>query len=170
MHMQLSSSSSLRYLLAACVYFCISPVMPAGAESEDVLRQRVLTMWRNRQDAIKSLRLSWTEQRTDTKGAFYRRIDDAYVALPLEDTTYKGDCSLLVQGRSSFYEYRGKTLRRVSFLVFPFDGPPALYGRTGTRAKTKSDFLPVKYIDPQKSGLQVIINEHGNHLELHLTD
>lgn len=59
---------------------------------------------------------------------------------------------------------------RVSFLVFPFDGPPAIYGRTQKGAKKKNDFLPVKYTDPQRSGLQVIINDRDNHLELHLTD
>lgn len=59
---------------------------------------------------------------------------------------------------------------RVSFLVFPFDGPSAIYGRTQKGAKKKSDYLPVKYTDPQKSGLQVIINDRDNHLELHLTD
>jgi hypothetical protein len=73
---------------------------------------------------------------------------------------------------TSFREFDGAIpgTYRVSFIVYPMDGPPALYGRTGTRAKTKSDFLPVKYTDPQKSGLQVIINERDNHLELHLTD
>ena len=55
---------------------------------------------------------------------------------------------------------------RVSFLVYPLDGPPALYGRT----KKKSDYLPVKYTDPQRSGLQVVISDRDNHLELHLTD
>jgi hypothetical protein len=58
---------------------------------------------------------------------------------------------------------------RVSFLIFPFDGPSEIYGR-GKQARKKSDFLPVKYTDPQRSGIQVIINDDGNHLEIHLTD
>jgi hypothetical protein len=73
---------------------------------------------------------------------------------------------------TTFREFDGAVpgTYRVSFIVYPMDGPPALYGRTGTRAKTKSDFLPVKYTDPQTSGLQVIINQRDNHLEIHLTD
>ncbi len=59
---------------------------------------------------------------------------------------------------------------RVSFVVFPFDGHPAVYGRNQKGRKTKSDFLPVKYTDPQRSGLQVVVNDRDNHLELHLTE
>lgn len=122
------SWSLLCYFLIAYGYCCIVPVMTASAETEDVLRQRVLAMWQNRQDSIKSLRVIWAQERTDTKGGIYRRIDNDYVALPREDTTYHGDCRMLIQEGSSFYEYKGLTLHLGSgqylptHMIFAFDG------------------------------------------------
>lgn len=139
---------------AVSSYICISPVMVVGAESEAELRRRVLAMWRSRQDVVQSLRAEWAQQRTDTKGGTYRRIDSDFVALPLEDTTFHSDCRFLLQGHSSFYEYRGKGLDLESgqyldsHSIYTFDG---LQSKSLSRTDAPDGTIPLGHIFAEPS-------------------
>jgi hypothetical protein len=65
----------------------------------------VLKAWESRQESFKSVRVAWTEERTDRKGSMRG-------AAPPEDSTLRSKCTLLVSGDRTCYSFFGKVWAR----------------------------------------------------------
>jgi hypothetical protein len=101
---------------AAAIFSLMMPALIVSAFGTNAFAEHpnledVLRAWESRQESFKSVRIAWTENRTDPKGALdesrRRKGQPAARPVPPEDTTLRSKCTLLVAGNRSYYSFFG---------------------------------------------------------------